>query len=397
MNNHKLIMEGWRQFLNEDAGNQESGILTGAILQYFTDIVREMMQDKRVVNAGKRPYPPNKESYTKIKKTMPGYDDFVKLADPESDRFEIHMNKYIDKSSVTKRYFKIFKSRSSLLKKLKTFKLEITRRNTASSKFRITNAGGSVSTNLTEFTVKIDVSGFIEPWHTEDNFAWMKNYKHSLQGMTQHEVEHLAQGKRGEPMQDILNMVHVARGGALRTKDPLHLLASFIMDIVFQKDDTKAHKERVLKRWEKWLKGMQYIIDDEKGHWDNETVVSKIITYYTQEIEQQAYAVGYVRAAKSRTESELRTRLKNDPKFKKEWFSMSKEERKKWKSTENSENFSGRVDTKMSYLRNKVRGKQHEKELLRVIYELEVIIKDYAFRRFGSIKPSPRNLLNPRR
>ena len=96
MSNHKLIMEGWRQFLSEDAGNQESGILTGGILQYFTNIIRKMMEDKRVVNAAKRPYPPNKEAYTKIKKTMPGYDDFMKsfgagsIADKRAALYELN-------------------------------------------------------------------------------------------------------------------------------------------------------------------------------------------------------------------------------------------------------------------------------------------------------------------
>tara|TARA_R100001224_G_scaffold113856_1_gene101417 strand:- start:3272 stop:4471 length:1200 start_codon:yes stop_codon:yes gene_type:complete len=398
MNNHKLIMEGWRQFLSEDVGNQESGILTGGILQYFTNIIRKMMEDKRVVNAAKQPYPPNKEAYAKIKKTMPGYDDFMKIAEPETMLFTRHMNKYINKSSSTKKYFKIFKSRSTLFKKLKSFKLEVTKANRRSSRFFIGSTGGSMSTDGRELTIKVEVGGFIEPWYTKDNFSWMYDFKHVIQGVTQHEVEHIAQGLRGEPMQDVLNMSFVAIGGRLsdKSKDPFELLASLIMDIAFQKDDTKERKERVLKRWEKWLKAMQYVIDSQKGKAAQETVASKIITYYSQEIEQHAYAVGFVRSAKSITASRLKQQLKNDYRFKKKWFSMSKEDRKKWRSNENTNNFIHQVDTKMNYLKRKARGQKYEKQLFDTIYQLDVIIKDYAARRFGGISRVSRNLLNQR-
>lgn len=387
-------MEGWRQFLSEDVGNQESGILTGGILQYFTNIIRKMMEDKRVANAAKQPYPPNKEAYTKIKKTMPGYDDFMKLAEPETMLFARHMNKYINKSSSTKRYFKIFKSRSTLFKKLKSFKLEVTQANRRSSRFYIGSTGGSMSIDGTELTIKIEVSGFIEPWYTKDNFSWMKDFKHVIQGVTQHEVEHIAQGLRGEPMQDVLNMSFVAIGGKLsdRSKDPFELLASLIIDIAFQKDDTKERKERVLKRWEKWLKAMQYVIDSQKGKADKETVVSKIITYYSQEIEQQAYAVGFVRTAKSITAATLKNQLKDDYKFKKKWNSMSKQDRQVWRSNENTKNFVNQVDNKMSYLKRKSKGQKYETQLLNTIYQLDVIIKDYAARRFGGISRTPKNL-----
>jgi len=248
--NQKLIMEGWRSFLAEDARNQEAGILTAAFMKVLTNITRSS-------------YDFSKKTNTSVSLESVA----MELAAVEQD-----IKNYIKKSGAKK---------SKFLNTIQNFNVE-TKVKDSNKPFAFTITGGGINGETKNFTIKITISGKFDSSSIGNNMRWVDRAKLSLQELSQHELEHIAQGLSGGNVTSDAISGNIAGGKDSRT------LMGKIKDFLFK----PKNKSEFAKQLKDAKDTINYLNKNSKKG------AVEIITYYTQPAEIEAYTVGMVRRAK---------------------------------------------------------------------------------------------------
>lgn len=377
MNNQKLIMESWRSFLLEDVRNQESGILTGAYMQIIMNSIKDLIKKSKDENSAK------------------GAQDLVikgaKLEEDSDNKVVYDVTKliknYIKNSSVTKKNFLFFKSnKSKVLKSLKTFKLSIESK--SGENFLVSATGGSYHPSES-FTIKIGVQGFIDPFNLKKTFSWVNDFKEAMMDVTQHELEHASQKKSDIKDQSASSVIALlGRATREKVKKNPNAIKSFktkVFDLLFG----ESEKSEKSKNYQNLLDNLQDEINFFNGDLGaklKDEEVTKVLTYFIQPIELEAYTVGFVRRAKVIVDRKIKEKYLSSASGKKNWTEMPKEKRLQIKNKMTNEHFNAIIDLHKDKLMKAVFGKAYSNVFEPVIEKSIEEMKDIARNRFGSIK-----------
>jgi hypothetical protein len=323
--NQKLIMEGWRSFLLEDARNQEAGILTGAYMRVMTNAVSSAYEFSKET---RKP-----SSLLSISAELGAVDRDIKS--------------YIDKSSA---------KNSKFLDAISSFNL-IVETKEGKTPFMIAITSGSFNVKNKMFNVEITISGELNTDHLKNNMSWINKTKLGLQELCQHELEHVAQVLSGRNIAADLESSNIASGNDTRG------LVQKIKDFFFKPKNESGFKKQ--------LDGAKQIIDQLNK--SNKKGAVGIITYYTQPAEIEAYAVGFVRKAKISAANII----KQD------------KSKKSVKNKLVQEEFFKLFDNHTRYLLNIVDGDisdENTEELKKYIEKISDEMMNYAYDRYGFMR-----------
>lgn len=377
MSNQKSIMESWRSFLLEDARNQESGILTGAYMQLVMNSVKELIKKSKEENSAK------------------SADDLViKGAKLENDSgaeviYDVSklIKKYIKNSSVMKKNKFFFKSnKSKVLKSLKTYKLLVEKE--SGEDFSVRVIGGEYH-HSGSFTIKIEVRGFVNPFDLKKSFSWVTDFKERLMEATQHELEHASQKKSDFKSQlsdsGIALLSPKTRKEIEKNPKAMKTLKTRVLDLLFGEPEksqkTKDYKDLLDKIQEEidWYNGQ--VVADIK---DEEVI--KVLTYYIQPIELEAYTVGFVRLTKVIVDRKIKEKYLSSPNDKKNWVGMPKDKRLQIKNKMRNDYFNAIISMHKDLLMKSVSGKAYSNVFEPLIEKSIEEMKEIAKNRFGFIK-----------
>lgn len=376
MNNHKLIMEGWRDFLLEDVRNQEAGILAGAYMQLVFNSVKELIKKSKEESSAK------------------SAEDLVIKGDKLEDSgnkvvYDVTklIKNYINNSSVTKKNFLFFKSnKSEVLKRLKTFKLSIERK--SGENFLVSVAGGSYNTDE-KFNVSIRVEGFIDPFNLKKTFSWVKKFKENIMEVTQHELEHASQKKSDIEDQTTSSAIALLdRDAQEKLKKNPNAIESFktnVLDLLFGEPE-KSEKS---KNYQNLLDNLQDEINFFNGSLGvdlKDEQVTKVLTYFIKPIELEAYTVGFVRRTKVMVDRDIKEKYLSSASDKADWTKMPKEKRLQIKNKMINEYFNVIIDMHKDRLMEAISGKAYSDVFGPLIEKSIEEMKEIARNRFGAIK-----------
>jgi len=270
MSKQRLIIENWESFLLENARNQETGIIVAGYMRLFINTIKNIFKDPLSSEMG--------VTLSTISTELSG------------DIIDKTIKDYINKSDA---------KNSKFIKKIKKFNLEIkigNEEDPATKKavpFMIRPSGGSWIVENGIFNIKIRLDGKFDTSVLKNNFKYIENLKTKLQEFVQHELEHVAQGLKGDPVLQNIRAGDIASG---KTKKDERLVKK-LYDLFFKPKSTE---------FEKTLEEAKDILSYLNKKYGNENEVADIITYYLQPAEIEAYTVGFMRNTKLTVQKAIR-------------------------------------------------------------------------------------------
>ena len=327
MNNHKLIMEGWRSFIVErQARQEESSVLTGAYLQFI---------------------------FTTIKKTI---SENNKIG-METDLNDLEIKLSAGCNSFIREYISKTQTKDSkFLAAIKFYSVDVKILKTEKDKLVVVSNGGSFSTEHKSFNIKLKISGKINNKEIGKNFIdWPPILKIRLSEFTQHELEHVDQDMKGKEIEKDIKSAKNSKSQGLIDK-----AKRFIFGFISAEEDSE---------FEKHLRDVQNIIDHFATE-ENEGIVD-ILTYNIQQAEIEAYAVGWMRKAKFMSQ-EMNKKNKQ----------RSRDQYQKFKI------FDVIVEDQIEYFFKLINGQKFEKELEEIVGKIYnktidfMITRNHEYKKF---------------
>ena len=267
-------MESWRSFLLEDARNQETGIISAGYMRLFINTIKKIFEDPLSSEMG--------VSISTVSTELSG------------DVIDETIKGYINKSGA---------KNSKFIKRIKKFSLQ-----TENGKeeeydpaleemvpvpFMLRPFGGFWNSEKGIFNIKVRIDGKFDTEVLKNNFIYIKNLKSDLQKFVQHEIEHVAQDLRGDPMQQNIEAGDIASG---KTKKDERVVRK-LYDLFFKPKPTD---------FEKKLDEAKDILNYLNSKYGSENDATKIITYYLQPAEIEAYTAGFMRNVKLTVQNAIR-------------------------------------------------------------------------------------------
>lgn len=270
MNNQKLIMESWRLFLIEDARNQETGVIAAGYMRLFTNTIKKIFEDPVSSEMG--------VNISTISTELSG------------DVIDETIRGYIEKSGA---------KNSKFINRIKKFSLQTQDGNEKDPATKqdvplmIRPFGGFWNSEKGIFNIKVRIDGKFDTKVLKNNFKYIENLKSKLQEFIQHEIEHVAQDLRGDPMQQNIKAGDIASG---KTKKDERVVRK-LYDLFFKPKATD---------FEKKLDEAKDVLNYLNNKYGSENNATKIITYYLQPAEIEAYTAGFMRSVKLTVQNAIR-------------------------------------------------------------------------------------------
>lgn len=325
MSSQRVIMESWRSFLLEDARNQEAGILTGAFMKILVDIVKSATVFAKETNTSV-----NLET---MSLELAGIDENVKS--------------YIKKSGGKK---------SKFLNEIESFNVK-TEVKDSNKPFAFTIVGGGFNAESKRLNINISLSGKIDPNNVGNNMKWVDKAKLSLQELSQHELEHIAQKLSGKNIAADTTSGNIAAG-----RDSRELIQK-LKDFLFK----PTNKSEFAKKLKNAKKIINYL------NKNNEEGAVDILTYYSQPAEMEAYVVGFVRRAKISASNII----KKDP--------SKKSVKNELVQGEFFELFDNHIENMLNSIKNYL-PEEYKNELAKYVENISNTMVDYAIERYGFLR-----------